>query len=94
MEEGFLPHARSVDEGREIAEERRLCYVGMTRAMRRLTLSLAASRARYGEVQKRTPSRFLADIPEDLFVREDEEPEGTQEELAEGFFSAMREMLG
>jgi superfamily I DNA/RNA helicase len=94
LEEGFLPHARSVDEGREIAEERRLCYVGMTRAMRRLTLSLAASRARYGEVQKRTPSRFLDDIPEDLFVAEDEEPEGTQEELAEGFFSAMREMLG
>jgi len=94
LEEGLLPHARSIDEGREIAEERRLTYVGMTRAMRHLTLSWAEHRARYGEVQKRKPSRFLADIPDELFLREEEEPEGTQEELAEGFFSAMREMLG
>jgi DNA helicase-2/ATP-dependent DNA helicase PcrA len=93
MEEGFLPHARSVEEGREIAEERRLCYVGITRAQKTLTLSWAKSRSRWGDVQKRTPSRFLADIPEDLFVSEDEEPEGTQEELAQGFFDAVKGML-
>jgi len=93
MEEGLLPHARSVEEGREIAEERRLCYVGITRAMKTLTLSYAKTRTRYGEVQKRTPSRFLADIPDDLFVSEDEEPEGTQEELAQGFFDAVKGML-
>jgi DNA helicase-2/ATP-dependent DNA helicase PcrA len=93
MEEGFLPHARSVEEGREIAEERRLCYVGITRARKTLTLSWAKTRSRWGEVQKRTPSRFLADIPEDLFVSEDEEPEGTQEELAQGFFDAVKGML-
>jgi len=93
MEEGFLPHARSVEEGREIAEERRLCYVGITRARKTLTLSWAKSRTRYGEVLKRHPSRFLADIPEDLFVAEDEEPEGTQEELAQGFFDAVKGML-
>jgi DNA helicase-2/ATP-dependent DNA helicase PcrA len=93
MEEGFLPHARSVEEGREIAEERRLCYVGITRAMKTLTLSYAKNRSRWGEIQKRTPSRFLADIPGDLFVSEDEEPEGTQEELAKGFFDAVKGML-
>jgi superfamily I DNA/RNA helicase len=82
-----------VEEGREIAEERRLCYVGITRAMKTLTLSYAKNRSRWGEVQKRTPSRFLADIPGDLFVSEDEEPEGTQEELAQGFFDAVRGML-
>ncbi|MDH5527071.1 MAG: UvrD-helicase domain-containing protein [Nitrospirota bacterium] len=94
FEEGFLPHSRSVDEGREISEERRLCYVGLTRAQKRLTISYAKMRNRYGETQPRTPSRFLADIPDHLMAQGDEvEPEGTEEELAGGFFAAMKEML-
>jgi DNA helicase-2/ATP-dependent DNA helicase PcrA len=58
MEEGLLPHARAVAEG-GIEEERRLAYVGMTRAMTTLTLTFAAERARYGHRSAATPSRFL-----------------------------------
>ena len=60
MEEGTLPHARSVagDEA-AIDEERRLCYVGVTRAARRLTLTLALSRQKWGKPRPTIPSRFL-----------------------------------
>jgi DNA helicase-2/ATP-dependent DNA helicase PcrA len=58
MEEGLLPHARSVADG-DVEEERRLAYVGITRAMDTLTLTWAAERARYGRSAAATPSRFL-----------------------------------
>ena len=63
MEEGTLPHARSVagDEA-AIDEERRLCYVGVTRAQRRLTLTLALSRQKWGKPRPTMPSRFLYEI--------------------------------
>ena len=63
MEEGTLPHARSVagDES-AIDEERRLCYVGVTRARRRLTLTLALSRQKWGKPRPTIPSRFLYEI--------------------------------
>ncbi|MGO9111108.1 MAG: ATP-dependent helicase [Thermoguttaceae bacterium] len=63
MEEGTLPHARSVagDEA-AIDEERRLCYVGVTRAQRRLTLTLALSRQKWGKPRPTIPSRFLYEI--------------------------------
>ena len=66
MEEGLFPHSRSGAGGEDLAEERRLCYVGMTRAMRRLYLSHARRRRVYGTYQFNPPSRFLADIPGEL----------------------------
>lgn len=64
MEEGLLPHTRSVKSGDEddIAEERRLCYVGITRAQEYLTLSLALTRRKWGKPRPTTPSRFLYEI--------------------------------
>ncbi len=65
MEEGTFPHARSLDE-QNLEEERRLCYVGITRARKTLTLSYARVRSTYGEREYQMPSRFLSEIPEDL----------------------------
>jgi DNA helicase-2/ATP-dependent DNA helicase PcrA len=62
MEEGLFPHSRSLDEQR-LEEERRLCYVGMTRARERLYLSHARSRTLHGGGGYKLPSRFLAEIP-------------------------------
>ncbi|CAH2031148.1 ATP-dependent helicase [Trichlorobacter ammonificans] len=66
VEEGLLPHHRSADEDPEVAEERRLCYVGITRARERLVLSRCRTRRKYGVREERQPSRFLAEIPEQL----------------------------
>jgi len=68
LEEGILPHSRSIDTDAKIEEERRLFYVGMTRAKRSLVLSRAVYRRSYGEGRLRAslPSRFLAEIPGDL----------------------------
>jgi ATP-dependent DNA helicase UvrD/PcrA len=63
MEEGIFPHSRSIEE-QGIEEERRLCYVGMTRAMERLTLLHASSRMLYGGRSYNLPSRFLDELPE------------------------------
>jgi len=66
LEDGQLPHEGSIEEGR-LEEERRLMYVGITRAKERLCLSYAARSRRFGEVQVNAPSRFLAELPaEDL----------------------------
>lgn len=64
MEDGILPHSRSVKTGEEedIAEERRLCYVGITRAQEQLTMSLALTRRKWGKARPTTPSRFLYEI--------------------------------
>ncbi len=66
MEEGVFPHMRSLGEPRELEEERRLCYVGVTRAKERLYLSHAWSRSLWGQAQYNPPSRFLDEIPEHL----------------------------
>lgn len=66
VEEGLLPHQMSSGEPGGLAEERRLFYVGITRARKRLYLSLAASRASFGEVNVSMPSRYLQEIPADL----------------------------
>jgi DNA helicase-2/ATP-dependent DNA helicase PcrA len=70
LEEGLLPHERSRANAEELEEERRLFYVGMTRAKRELFLTLAEERSLRGSVTHRQPSRFLRDIPESnaLFV--------------------------
>ncbi len=65
LEEGLLPHLRSIEEGR-IEEERRLMYVGLTRAERRLSLSLCKTRRQFGETSKREPSRFIDELPMEL----------------------------
>ncbi len=63
MEEGLLPHQRSVDaQGAAIDEERRLCYVGVTRAKRRLTLTLSLGRQKWGKARPTIPSRFLYEL--------------------------------
>jgi superfamily I DNA/RNA helicase len=81
MEEGFLPHKRTIEEAADFSEERRLCYVGITRARDHLILTRAKNRLRYGKPVPRYPSRFLADIPRDLLVSKDESlnPEFTDE---------------
>jgi DNA helicase-2/ATP-dependent DNA helicase PcrA len=63
MEERVFPHSRSMDDPQRMEEERRLCYVGMTRAMQRLYLVYAFRRTLFGRSEQNIPSRFLADIP-------------------------------
>jgi DNA helicase-2/ATP-dependent DNA helicase PcrA len=69
MEEGLFPHSRSAEDTDELEEERRLCYVGMTRAESRLVLTGAARRRVFGEYQSSEPSRFLDEIPAELMNR-------------------------
>ncbi|WP_027341723.1 DNA helicase PcrA [Hamadaea tsunoensis] len=63
LEDGVFPHMRSLSEPRELEEERRLAYVGITRARRRLFLSRAATRSAWGQPQYNPPSRFLEELP-------------------------------
>ena len=74
MEEGLLPHKRSVDATeKEIAEERRLCYVGITRAQDQLTLTRAAARRKWGKMRPSMPSRFLFEMRTDDELDAEEE---------------------
>ncbi len=69
-EEGFLPHKKSVSEHVDVDEERRLFYVGITRARTRLTLLFARERKKYGKMEPRVKSRFLDEIPAELCRQE------------------------
>jgi DNA helicase-2/ATP-dependent DNA helicase PcrA len=69
LEEGLFPHSRSAESEEELEEERRLCYVGMTRAESQLVLTSAARRRVFGEYQSTEPSRFLDEIPPELVER-------------------------
>jgi superfamily I DNA/RNA helicase len=92
MEEDLLPHKRSIEEDPTVAEERRLCYVGITRARRHLTISRCRTRRKYGAVEQRNPSRFLDEIPEHLLNSEgSEQQEGTKDSdsMAADFFAQM-----
>jgi DNA helicase-2/ATP-dependent DNA helicase PcrA len=64
MEEGIFPHQRTLDDTQQLEEERRVCYVGMTRARADLYLFRAERRLRFGTISERPPSRFLEEIPE------------------------------
>jgi DNA helicase-2/ATP-dependent DNA helicase PcrA len=69
LEEGLFPHSRSSDDDDELEEERRLCYVGMTRARAKLVLTGAARRRVFGEYQSSEPSRFIDEVPSELVDR-------------------------
>ncbi|MEE2673848.1 MAG: UvrD-helicase domain-containing protein [Myxococcota bacterium] len=66
MEEGVFPHASSSYDDEGLEEERRLCYVGMTRAMEQLFMTCARERRRFGSSSFQSPSRFLREVPEEL----------------------------
>jgi superfamily I DNA/RNA helicase len=75
VEDGVFPHSRALDEG-GVEEERRLCYVGITRAQRDLYITYARSRTVFGAHNYAIPSRFLAEIPAHLTDREEQRPRG------------------
>ena len=77
MEEGILPHQTSIDEN-NVEEERRLAYVGITRAQQTLTFSLCKERRQYGEVIKPEISRFLLELPQDDLLWEKDKPQLTE----------------
>jgi DNA helicase-2/ATP-dependent DNA helicase PcrA len=74
MEDGVFPHLRSLGDPKELEEERRLAYVGITRARERLYLSRAVTRTAWGQPQYNPPSRFLDEVPASVLAWEREEP--------------------
>lgn len=98
LEDDLLPHKKSVCTAADLEEERRLCYVGITRAQRTLTLLHAAKRKKYGQLQARMPSPFLEEIPKELLECCDSDtPQpldpDQEEQRATSFFSGIQEML-
>ncbi|EIL95855.1 UvrD-helicase domain-containing protein [Rhodanobacter sp. 115] len=94
-EDGTLPHEGAIDEGR-IDEERRLMYVGITRAKELLTLSWSARTKRYGEIHTNQPSRFLHELPQDDLHWQGKDPEADKEvvrETAESHMAKIAAML-
>jgi ATP-dependent DNA helicase Rep len=94
-EDGTLPHAGAIDEGR-VDEERRLMYVGITRAKELLTLSWCAQTRRYGEIHRNQPSRFLHELPQDDLHWHGKDPEADKEvirETAESHMARIAAML-
>lgn len=99
LEEEILPHKRSIYEDASIDEERRLCYVGITRAREHLTISRCSKRKRYGTLETREPSRFLAEIPEELITVHDAAnapalSPAEAESVAAHTFSRLKAMFG
>ncbi len=94
MEEEILPHRSSI-EAETVEEERRLAYVGITRAREKLTMTLARKRKQYGEIVDCTPSRFLEELPADDLVWEglDEEPQEVKQARASSALADIRAML-
>jgi DNA helicase II / ATP-dependent DNA helicase PcrA len=99
MEDEILPHKRAIYEDFTVDEERRLCYVGITRARKQLVMTRTLFRKKYGKLQERIPSRFLEEIPPGVLnvqqsgvVKEVSEEE--EAKSAEGFFAKMKAMMG
>jgi len=85
MEEGIFPHSRSMSSIGEVEEERRLCYVGITRAKEKVFLSSSRSHSIYGDTSFRTVSRFINEISEDLVIDENKiESENIKRSIAKG----------
>jgi DNA helicase II / ATP-dependent DNA helicase PcrA len=80
LEEGLFPHERSLEQADAVEEERRLCYVGFTRARQRLYLVHALRRHLFGRVQENLPSRFLAEIPAAFLRHERQVPAAESDE--------------
>ncbi|HJV35438.1 ATP-dependent helicase [Geomonas sp.] len=104
MEEGLFPHQRSLEDPSQMEEERRLCYVGMTRAMKRLYLTNVRRRHIFGREQMNPPARFLRDIPPELLSAGDELQQyqqrygssalGVEEQYRQGSFGAQPSYAG
>ena len=95
MEEELLPHRESIDED-NIEEERRLAYVGITRAQKGLCFTLAKQRRRAGELQECQPSRFLEELPQDSLEWFGKNIEGNAEQskkLAKSHLAGLKELL-
>jgi superfamily I DNA/RNA helicase len=96
-EEDILPHKKSVWTADGIEEERRLFYVGITRAMESLTITYCSQRTKYGKDAPAAPSRFIAEIPSETVKRVDRHEAASpedEEKAARRFFANMKEMLG
>jgi DNA helicase-2/ATP-dependent DNA helicase PcrA len=97
MEEGYLPHSENRIKHQDVAEERRLAYVGMTRAQRWLTLTNASSRNRYGQQLDREASRFLDELPDEHIrghrAADRESLEKEREERTRKYLDKMHDML-
>jgi DNA helicase-2/ATP-dependent DNA helicase PcrA len=96
LEEDILPHIRSAEDDVTVQEERRLFYVGITRAQETLTLSYALSRRKYGKQQNRNPSRFLSDLPQNLVThnsRNDKLSEDEENLIAREYLNRIKEFL-
>ena len=94
MEEGLLPHQHSMEDS-QIAEERRLAYVGITRAQKGLSFTYAKKRKKAGEWTASTPSRFLAELPEDLMIwhkGDNKDPE-LSKQLAKNHLEGLKALL-
>ena len=105
MEEGLFPSKRSIEEDESVEEERRLCYVGITRAKKKLYITNASKRTLYGSTTYTMPSRFISEIPEELFdddalenislrKKKSERYLDSEYEKAEGILANSREIFG
>ena len=99
LEEEILPHKKSIYEEFSIDEERRLCYVGITRARRHLAITRCLERKKYGKLEERVPSRFLEEIPAELLNEQQSAAvkvvtEEEADSMANDFFARMKAMLG
>src|SRR5256885_16697949 len=86
MEDGIFPHFRSMTDQAALEEERRLAYVGITRAQERLYLTHAWSRTLFGQTQYNPPSRFLGEVPEVLLELREEEASGGRARRGRGAY--------